>query len=533
MSGVFADDGDGYVRFKRPALCEAAYEGLPFRLRRQLHAAVGEALEPHLGHDADADPSVLSLHFNLAGAHDRARKYALLGAERATARFAYADAAQLYRRAIDAGRQSGSSPGELAAAWEAMGKALQRTGEPAPAAKAMTVARRLLPDDPLVQGRLFYWHTVIAEHAARLTTAVRWGQRGLRELDGLEERDAAVWRARILARLAFYRGRQGRFVEAEGLCQAAVAEAEPIGELEALGYAYWTLDWVLFELGRAREGRYSELALEIYDRLGDLEQQGNVLNNLSVYAAEGWRWDEALSLLARSAECNERAGIHYGVAGTEVNIAEILIDQGLYDEASRHLHRAGRLWRSTEEPAGAAYVDVLSGRLAVRAGRHDEGLALLRDATEQLRGLGELGYTDFADSVLAEAEAFAGEPRRALAIAERLVERADRALPLLLRVRAVALARLGDAAAGDALARALVVARDRDALYETALGLDLAEALWWPDPARARERDAILARLGVRILPTLPVGLVDPAVKRRAVRNGERPAGIGRLVDLA
>jgi class 3 adenylate cyclase/tetratricopeptide (TPR) repeat protein len=531
MSGVFADDGDGYIRFKRPAVCEAAYESLPFGLRRRLHSAVGKALEPELGRDADADPAVLSLHFNLAGAHDRARQYAILGAERAIARFAHADAAQLYRRAIEAGRQSGSAPGELAAAWEALGKALQRTGELAAAAKAMTVARRLVPDDPLVQGRLFYWHTVIAEHAARLTTAVRWGQRGLRELDGLQEREAAVWRARTFARLAFYRGRQGRFVEAEGLCQAAVAEAEPIGELEALGYAYWTLDWVAFELGHERDGRYSELALEIYDRLGDLEQQGNVLNNLSVYAAEEWRWDEALSLLARSAECSQRAGIHYGVAATEVNTAEILIDQGLYDEARGHVRRAGRLWRSTEEPTGAAYVDVLSGRLAVRAGDHDEGLALLRDATEQLRGLGELSYTDFATSLLAEAEAYAGDPRRALEIAERLIDGADRALPLLHRVRAIALARVGDAAAGDALALALALARERDALYETALGLDLAESLWWPDPRRTRERDVILARLGVRRLPSLPVDLVDPAVSRRAVRNGQGPAA--GLVELA
>ena len=31
-------------------------------------------LEPELGHDADADPAVLSLHFSLAGAHDRARR---------------------------------------------------------------------------------------------------------------------------------------------------------------------------------------------------------------------------------------------------------------------------------------------------------------------------------------------------------------------------------------------------------------------------------------------------------------------------
>ena len=86
-----------------PALREAAYEGLPFRLRRQLHSAVGQALERDLGRDADADPAVLSLHFIRAGDLGRTWKYSRLGAERASARYAHADAAELYRRAVEAG----------------------------------------------------------------------------------------------------------------------------------------------------------------------------------------------------------------------------------------------------------------------------------------------------------------------------------------------------------------------------------------------------------------------------------------------
>ncbi len=512
LSPIFAIDPDGHIRFKRPARCEVAHDGVPFRLRRELHAAVAESLERELGHDVDADPAILSLHFSLAGDHARARKYALIGAQRASARFAHADEAQLYRRAIEAGRHDQASPTELAGAWESLGKALQRTGELTGAAEAITVARGLVDGDQLAQGRLFYWHTVIAEHAARLTTAVRWGHRGLRMLHGLQQREAAVWRARTLARLAFYRGRQGRLLEAERLCHDAISEAESVGELEAQGYAYWTLDWLLFELGREAETGYSQRALEIYEQLGDLEQQGNVLNNLSVFAAERWKWDEALELLARSAACSERAGIHGGVAATEVNIAEIMIDRGLFDEAWPHLQRARRLWRSIGEPTGTAYVDVLLGRLAVRAERDREGLALLRKASQVLRNLGEQGYTEFADSSLAEAEAFAGDPESALAIADRLIRAAeptDRVLALLHRIRALALARLSDDEAKDALAVSLALAREREALYDLAAGLDLAETLTWPDAERAQERDAILARLGIERLPTLPVAVLE------------------------
>ena len=47
---------------------------------------------------------MLSNHFALAGDYARAHRYAMLAAKRATERFAHADAARLYRRAIDAGR---------------------------------------------------------------------------------------------------------------------------------------------------------------------------------------------------------------------------------------------------------------------------------------------------------------------------------------------------------------------------------------------------------------------------------------------
>jgi tetratricopeptide (TPR) repeat protein len=505
LAPIFARDPDGHVRFKRPALQEAAYGRLPFRLRRQLHAAVAEALERDRGQDADADPAVLSLHFALAGDHSRAWRYAIEGAQRAESRFAHAEAAHLFRRAIEAGRQNGATPAELADCWESLGAALHRTGELEDAARAVTVARRLRAEDRIAQGRLFYRHTRIAEHAARLATAVRWAQRGLRALEGLDERDAVVWRARILARLAFYRWRQGRLGESEKLCHAAIAEAKPVGELEAEAYASWVLDVALFESGRRHLMGHSERALEIYERLGDLEEEGNVLNNMGAFAQYRWKFDEAIELWQQAAERRERAGIHSGTAASEVNIGEITLDRGLYEQASVHLQRAHRLWRSIGERAGAAYASALIGRLAARTGDVEQGIAALRQATAEMRSLGEHGYADFVEGLLAEAEAFGGDPRAALSIASRLIPSADRTLPLLHRVSAIALARLEREDALSELEMSLTTARERGALYDIAAALDLFEQLFEPDAQRARERDAILTRLGVERLPTVPL----------------------------
>ncbi len=276
LAGVFVVDADGYRHFRSPSLCEAAYLGLPFRVRRTLHAAIGHALEPDLGREIDADPAVLSLHFSRAGDQARAWRYAIMGAERATARFAHADAARLYRRAIDAGRASGADPHELAGAWEALGEALRLTGEPKAALQALSTARRMLGQNPVGEARLCYRQADIAERHERLTSAVRWLLRGLRALAGLEDAEALRWRARLTADLGGIRMRQGRVADAVRLSQQAIAEAEPIGELRALARACYLLDWALVESGRRDEATHSRRALEIYDRLGDPEREARV-----------------------------------------------------------------------------------------------------------------------------------------------------------------------------------------------------------------------------------------------------------------
>lgn len=238
LSDLIVAHPDGYLRFRTPIVCEAAYLGLPFSVRRTLHAAVARVLEADLGREVDADPAVVSMHFSLAGDHRRAWDYALMGAERAKARFAHADAARLYRRAITAGQATGTGAAELALAWESLGEELRLTGEPKTALEALGMARRLLAGDPVGQARLFHRHADIAERHDRLPAAVRWLRRGLRALEGVDGDEAEVWRARLIADLGGVRMRGGRVAEAISLSREAIARAEAIGELRALARAW-------------------------------------------------------------------------------------------------------------------------------------------------------------------------------------------------------------------------------------------------------------------------------------------------------
>jgi class 3 adenylate cyclase/tetratricopeptide (TPR) repeat protein len=509
LSDVFSADPDGHVRFKRPALREVAYAGLPFKTRRELHATVAAALERAVGRDVDADASVLSLHFILAGDHGRAWTYAMMGAERASERFAHADAARLYRRALEAARGHDRAPAELAQAWEALGLALNRTGERKAAAAAFTSARRSVDGDRVALARIYHHHARVSQYES-VTGAVRWVNRGLRQLDGSAEGGAAGMRARLLALLAGFAVRQGRWREAERRCRLAMAEAEAAGEPRAQATACYVLDLALNRQGRIDEAIYSPRALELFRQVGDAEQEAIVLNNCGLFASERGAWAEAIDYYRASAECSARAGNAADGASTELNIGEILSDQGRYAEANERFIRAERMCGSTADAYGLAITRLTRSRHEVRTVGGAGAIARLEAAVEAILPFGS--DTSYATAVLAEALAADGDPARALALANEVLAAFDRSAPIALRARARALQRLGDSAAATAsLREALDAAAALGLDYERACALQQLESVDGLTAAQSRERDAIVARLGIVAWPFIGAGASDAA----------------------
>ena len=509
LSGVFAREPDGHVRFKRPALQEVAYESLPFKLRRQLHMSVGLRLERDQDHELDANPAILSHHFSLAGDHARAHRYAMAAAQRATDAFSHADAAKLYRRAIEAARadSEAADPSTVAQAWEQLGEALRSVGEPRAATEALTQARRILRDDPIAQARLFHRHVAVAVGSEALSAAVRWVNRGFVCLDPLTTSEAIVWRARLRSDLGGVRNRQGKWREAIAACRQAIAEAESVHELAALAKACYALDWALVESGRLDEANYSWRALEIYQQLGDLEQESKVLNNLGGLAYFDGRWDDAIELYRRAGSASDRAGQPLAAAYADGNVGEILSDQGHLDEAEKYLQRASRVLSAVGARGAVAFNDGLLGRLYVRRGEYQRGLAALTTALENIRELRVDAYAGYAEALIAEAHAFGGDPFDAFEIASRTLQANDRQRPLLSRVGAIALARAGQKNASlRELGHSLRVAREQGAEYEIAATIDVLDALADADRELLAERDRILQRLKIVQLPR-PVGL--------------------------
>ena len=281
-----------------------------------------------------------------------------------------------------------------------------------------------------------------------------------------------------------------------------------MGELSALAHALYSLDWALVESGRGQEATNSWRALEIYEQLGDPEHELIVLNNLGMFAYFNGRWDDAIAFYRRARVCGERSGRPADVAFVDCNVGEILSDQGHLEEAEEYLQRARRVWSGTREAQAVAFIDVLLGRLDVRRGDADDGLPLLERSMDTLRRFSMHAYADFARALIAEAEAFAGDPRRALDVARAEIESADRNRSLLQRAAGIALARLGQPdAARDELSAALRSARDRGAEYDIAATIDALARLDGADAEMLRERDQILEALKIVRLPVAALAL--------------------------
>ncbi len=178
MQELFEEEGDGYLRFRRSLLRDTAYEGLPYKLRRRLHGAVGARLEQEMD-DPDEAAGILSLHYLVAGEYRAG--LALCHGRGASARrsvYAYVEAAKLYARALEAGRRLDDiGDEELAAVHEALGDAWNRAGEFHKASEAYTAARRLVGGDPLSDAGLLLKRSRLEEKLGNYPQALRWAAR--------------------------------------------------------------------------------------------------------------------------------------------------------------------------------------------------------------------------------------------------------------------------------------------------------------------------------------------------------------------
>ena len=509
--------GGDTLRFRHALVRDAAYEGLPYRRRRELHARVGEAIERSAAPRPEDQAELLSLHFLHAQRFQDAWRYARVAGERASAIYANVEAAAFFERALEAARRLEELPtADVAEVSESLGDVRQRLGQFGEASAAFAVARSLHRGDPVALAGLLLKSAQLWWRIGNFPPALRSITRGLRVLEGVESLDAARLRAQLAVEYGQIRQRQGRLLEAIPWCELGLELARAAGERDALAHAYYILDWTLVRLGRFEHAVYSPQALAIYEELGAFEKQAAVLNNMGGRAYWEGRWNEALELYERARAAWEKVGDHWAASVPTMNIGEILSDQGRFEDSAVLLERTLRIWKASRASEMVAFSQSLLGRLAARVGRFEEADQLFREARAQYVAASNPDAVLETDARFAEALLLRGDASAALALASETLAGARRSegasglIPLLQRIRGYALLLDGDLdGARRDLEESLAGARRQNADFELAQTLAafirLEKLCGRAFDSLDEERRVLAARLGLVAAPEVPL----------------------------
>jgi tetratricopeptide (TPR) repeat protein len=234
-----------------------------------------------------------------------------------------------------------------------------------------------------------------------------------------------------------------------------------------------------------------------------------------------------VDLYERGREARVRTGNTTVAAEGDVNVGEILSDQGRLPDAEERLADALRVWRAARS-VDTPFAEALMGRTLARQGRFDEAQVMFDRALAAFEKAGARSDALLVDVYATEALAFEGRAVEALARADAAMSRPEGQdgkgpfAPMLQRARGWALASLGDAeAAGVAMGASLAAARDEGSVYEEAVTLEAMSALGdacgvKPDAEALNAARETLSRLGVVRVPLPMPGPEDGSGRGRS-----------------
>jgi predicted ATPase/class 3 adenylate cyclase len=505
-------EGTETLAFRHDLIRATAYEGLSFRRRRAIHGRLGAVLEEQAGERVDELAPLLSLHFLEAEQHEKAWAYALAAGEQAQEKYANVVAGELYERALSAAEHLDLPAAEVATVWESLGEVAERFADFPKAANAYERALALVEEDGTARARLALKRGVVHEREGEYEDAIGWYERGLETVDRTSVADALSMRAQLEVAYAGIRHRQGQYAAAIELAEQAVPHAQEADDQRELAHAYYLLDVAHTRIGRP-DRSYRELALPIYEEIGDLVGQANVLNNLGVDAYLEGRWSEALAAYERSEALRRQAGDVVGTATQKMNEAEILAVQGHLAEAEPILQEAQRIWRAARFPLGVALATSYLARVAAYAGRFEDAHTLYAEALAGLEALGSAGYINETKAHTAECLVLEGRYKEAEELATEVLEGITAAGEpgvlgaMVERLLGYAIHQGREAErARPHFETSLRIARELPAEYEIALTLKaIADTNSPADEDPKPEHEEIFERLGVISVPSPPL----------------------------
>jgi class 3 adenylate cyclase/tetratricopeptide (TPR) repeat protein len=415
LAEFLVSDGDDRLRFYHAMVRDVAYSGLSFRQRRELHGRAGDLVLAGAA-DVDAVVDILAFHFYHSGDADRAWEFCVRAGDRNMSLYANPEAAVHFERAVEVSKHvQAASVDEIRDVYVRLGDVLERAGAFDRSIAAYRRASRLVSDNPLVEADMRLKMARARERAGKYSAALGDTTRAINLVEGSRSMGALRRKAEALGYAALVRQAQQKPQMALHRAEEAAAAAQKSGDDVTLARAWVVLDWALFLVGRSSEAVYSRDALEIYERLNDLNQVAIVATNLGGFAFFDGDWDLAVLYYEKGRDAADEAGNKIHAANAAANIGEVFVYQGRVAEAIGPLEDARRTYQASGFTEGLVFVDLLLAKAYALLGDLDTARAIAEASRDAASQLGLDGWRFEASIHLAEIDALCGNPAAALA----------------------------------------------------------------------------------------------------------------------
>jgi serine phosphatase RsbU (regulator of sigma subunit) len=372
--------------FRHALVQDAAYDSLLAADRKQLHLAVGTAVEHLYAGRLDEKAAMLAHHFERAGEDQQAHKYFILAGEASLASYANQEAEIQFRSAL----ALSCCESEQASLLEGLGEALYRQSRFAEAMQAWWEGINLYQSlgDANGVARLYARSARVAWLNGDTPESLRLSQEGLAAVTGAPDSPDIALLMHEVARAYLFNGLPD---EALPLCRRTLKLAERLDAVEVQADALATLGVLPDQSPEVVLGALTK-AIELAENSGLLQIAVRAHHNLGVMMS-GLQGDQqsARHHYLRASEIARQRGVVSEELFSLVNAAEVSLGLGELSVVEEMLLELEKLLKAIPDPAPFKLaLDSIKTRLLWMRGEWEHALRLSHICQTEARQRGDL-----------------------------------------------------------------------------------------------------------------------------------------------
>ncbi len=353
--------GEQVYAFRHILTQESLYHSILRSQRPVLHHTVAEAIEHCYAEDTSRHIEVLALHYDHAGAREKALHYTVLAGDRARERFANREALEYYSRALQLTQRFSEQAVTGQHINLGLGDVNQHIGN---YEEAIACYRAALDDQeqisPKIQAEIMLNLGQVWNKHGNLEESEVWLRQGLVQLSNDKAANPNLY-AQFYAELGWLDTRRGNLTTAQQWLERGLALVDHTGHYKVLSSILNRLGAVHYHRSAWKEAATCvERSLTLRKQMGDLVGYARSLNNLSILQKSAGDWDEALMNYERAAEIQERLGDVEGLSLTTLNLGILYTERGEWPKAQSNLQRSLEIAQQINHPyrLGSAHLNL-------------------------------------------------------------------------------------------------------------------------------------------------------------------------------